>query len=241
MSETKYILFTIIYIAIAVVFVLKLGPDMVKGSNNIDGSVLIFNRVSELEIKLRKQHDGSRYKLGDKVYDSIPFNIQFDTINKKYKYLFASFKMDTFFLSFNFDLENQSKNFKNFLKVMDQSGLLIKEDYMENLPITFENKQIHVLKEVKIVLEKKGDLKNKNNYIAINNKKVQGYNINLRKKIALIISYTVWILSGISLVIISYGAYIQLKDHSKNGVKPYIPNRWEGIKNFFSLFSKNKE
>lgn len=240
MSETKFIVFTIIYALIAAIFTFKVAPDMLKASYEIDGSIIEFNRVSELEVKLRKQHEGNSYKLGDKVYDTIPFKIAFDTIRRKYKYINVFLKIDTLLLDFSFDIQKKSSHMRNFLDAMDKAKLLNKKNYIEQLPRVYKEEDLKAISNVKIVLEKKRDFSNKNNYVAINSKKVQGYNINLRKKASLTISYLVWILSSISLVIIPFGAYVQLKNYNKNGIQPYLPNRWDSVKDFFNLFSRNK-
>lgn len=243
MKETRFILFTITYTLIAAVFTFRFGPDMVQGAKAFDAAELEFKAISEMSLKLKKRYPVKKYKLGNKVYDtdSMPLKVAFDTGNLKYRYLIANMKMDTLPLTLTFDMQQESKRLENFISVLDNAKIIRKGLLEEELPKTLSGHQLTGIRNVKLVLERKGDFQNTNNYLEINGRKIQGYNIKLRKIVGLVIAYSVWVLSAICLLLIPLGGVAQLKAYRSKGIPPTIPNWWEDTRDLFKRSLRKKD
>ena len=106
--------------------------------------------------------------------------------------------------------------------------------FYTTIPVEFNKQDLSFIHKVSIIYTNKNEIQ----FLAFNNTTIKGSKSILRKYITLFLGYFLIAIGAIVLVLIPFGAYIQLKDYDKNGTELYVPNKLEGIKKFFYLFRK---
>lgn len=231
---------SIIYIVIAAVFTFKFGPDFIKEMDNV-GITHEFNDVSSMELTLRMEDEGKSFVLGDKVYDTIPGKITYDTIGRKPKYIEVDMFLDTIKLHLAYDAQNPSEKWESLLNILNTRGLLDStKDYKVQLPKKLSADKLKDM-DIKLVLDKAGDFDNRSNFVSINNIHIYGVDSRIRYFFGKITAYFITIISGLALLLIILNGVIQFVDHQRKGKDYYVPSWAEGIKELtLRLMKRNK-
>lgn len=241
MKESRFIIFTILYIVIAAVFTFKFGPDFIRKMDDV-GISYDFNRISSIELKIRKEHEVKSFVLGNKVYDSLPIQIAYDTTNSKPKYIDVNILLDTLKLHLAYDAQNPSEKWERFLNLLNTKELLDStQNYRVQLPKKFYSEELKDL-ELKLVLSKAGDFDNRSNFVTINDTHVYGTNSRIRYFFGKTLAYFITVLSGLSLLLLILNGIIQFMDHQTKDKDYYVPSWAEAIKDLTRrLLNKNEQ
>ncbi|MDY0781349.1 hypothetical protein [Tenacibaculum sp. IB213877] len=108
------------------------------------------------------------------------------------------------------------------------------DSFLQTIPISFESNQLTSIKKLEVLYDKKGKIQ----FLSINDNVVKRSKPIIRKAFTVFLGYFLTIVSGIGLLLLPISAYYQIKDNKEHGTTIYVPNRLEGIKNFFKIFTK---
>lgn len=210
MGKNNFILYTIAYIGIAVLLIFKIGPNILNGGRAI-------NIIPEKFIKTKgmylEYHSGL-HPLLSKRYLNVKIKTEKEPIELQF------FTPD--------------EKYKPLLNILEENKLIENnEKFLTSLPISFNERELNFINNLDVIYSKEKLI-----YIAINNKVIGGDIPYIRKGITIFIGYFVIIIGGLGLVLLPMGAYFQIKENEEHGTKIYVPNRLEGIKNFFRVFMK---
>ena len=210
MGKNNFILYTIAYIGIAVLLTFKIGPNILNGGRAI-------NTIPEKFIKTKgmylEYHSGL-HPLLSKRYLNVKIKTEKEPIELQF------FTPD--------------EKYKPLLNILEENKLIENnEKFLTALPISFNERELNFINNLDVIYSKEKLI-----YIAINNKVIGGDIPYIRKGITIFIGYFVIIIGGLGLVLLPLGAYFQIKDNEEHGTKIYVPNRLEGVKSFFRIFTK---
>ncbi|EGV42803.1 hypothetical protein BZARG_2797 [Bizionia argentinensis JUB59] len=130
MSKVNFIIYTLIYMTIAVLLTFKIGPDIIKGGKSINTKPFQFTKVEKIDLWY---HKVGEYYLNVKIIaDSKPIEFQFYTPDKNYNPI------------------------ANLLK----SNYLISGEntFLETIPISFKANQLTFIKKVELLYDKKNSI-----------------------------------------------------------------------------------
>tara|TARA_R110001583_G_scaffold175740_1_gene330400 strand:- start:202 stop:831 length:630 start_codon:yes stop_codon:yes gene_type:complete len=144
--------------------------------------------------------------------------------------LFESQKIDLQFYT------NEGKHLP-LTQLFYKHGLFEKEnDFPKDLPMSFSKERLHFITSVEVLYKEASNQQSGVDYLAINGVKIKGKIPVFRKYSSIVFGYLISIMGFAGCALILLSAY----NYMKYGTEPRIPNRWEGLKHFISLFNKNK-
>lgn len=139
----------------------------------------------------------------------------------------------------NIDLQFYTNEDKHLplTKLLYKHGLFEKEnEFPKDLPTSFPKGQLHFIESIEVLYKEAGNRQSGVEYLAINGVKIKGNIPVFRKYSSIVFGYFISIIGLAFCALLLLSAY----NYISQGRKPTIPNRWEGLKNFISLFKKKK-
>ncbi|MRX62933.1 hypothetical protein [Maribacter luteus] len=240
MKESRFMILTILYIVIAAVFTFKFGPDFIRKMDDV-GITYHFKEVSSMELTIRMEHEGKSFVLGNKVYDSLPIKIAYDTTNRKPKYIEVDMLLDSLKIHLAYDAQNPSEKWERLINILNARGLLDStKDYKVQLPKKLSAEKLRGM-NVKLILNKAGDFDNRSNFVSINDIHIYGVDSSFRYLFGKIAAYFITIISGFTLLLITINGVIQFINHQINGNDYYVPSWAEGIKELTQRLTKRNK
>lgn len=240
MKESRFMILTILYTAIAAVLAFKFGPDFIRKMDDV-GITYEFDQVSSIELKIRKEHEVESFVFGNKVYDSLPAKIAYDTTSSKPKYIEVDILIDTLKLHLAYDAQNPSEKWTRFLNILNTKGLFDStQNYMVQLPKKLYTEELKDL-NLKLVLSKARDFDNRSNFVSINDTQIYGVNSRIRFFFGKAVAYFITVLSGLALLLIVLNGVIQFINHQRKGKDYYVPSWAEGIKELTQRLTKRNK
>lgn len=212
MSQTKFILYVLIYMIIGYIMVFRVAPKFIENSHSINTNPTELAIPNELKI--------SNHPEGKDVGDNILWK----------RYLFVDFYIPNHkSVRVQFDLPDEEDT--AFLELLRENDL-IKD--MDAFPISYSGEEIDFIKKLEVIYTKE----NKLQYLAINDDVTIGTKAFFKKYAVLVLGYFLMIIGGLGLIFLPVGAYIQIRDYNRKGTPFNVLNKFEGIKIFFRIFNK---
>lgn len=210
MSKSNFILYTLAYVGIAALLAFIGGPDILNGGRAIKTKPEVFNKVKRIDLKYNNLD----------IHPLMRNRLNLDIVTNKKIVHFQYYIPD--------------EKHKTLLGVLKKENLIKnEEEFFNSLPISFNTVELSFINTLEVIYNKE-----KLVYLAINKETILGSIPNVKKGIIICLGYFITILGWSGLLLLPIGAYFQIKDNEEHGTTIYVPNRLEGIKNFFKIFTK---
>ncbi|AZJ35207.1 hypothetical protein [Tenacibaculum singaporense] len=210
MSKSNFILYTLAYVGIAALLAFIGGPDILNGGREINIKPEVFNKVKRIDLKYNNLD----------IHPLMRNRLNFDIVT------------DNKIVHFQYYIPDES--YKPLLAVLKKEKLIKnEEDFFSSLPISLNEGELGFINTLEVIYSKE-----KLVYLAINKETILGSIPNVKKGIIICLGYIITILGWSGLLLLPIGAYFQIKDKEEHGTTIYVPNKLEGIKNFFKNFTK---
>ncbi|MEW7280888.1 hypothetical protein ABW636_20035 [Aquimarina sp. 2201CG1-2-11] len=240
MTENNFIILSLAYLIVAGMLTFWFGPLLINKGNDIVNDIVTYKNINSLSIQLEKKLNKPKIVLNGKEYDSIPLSSSIKLKNNVKEYLDFKIFSDTLLVSNTFN--TKSTDFQIVTDFLKKNNILKESDLKDETLLKIKNVDVNFIKEVEVRKSQIRSDKNNIAYLKVNNHTLKGGNIKLRAWTMILAGYFVTILSGIGLLLIPVSMYTQIRDYKDSGTKMHIPNKLEGIKQVFNLFTrKNKK
>lgn len=212
MIEGKIIVYTIFYTIVGALMAIILGPAMITNSKEINIDPVVYQNINAM-------------------------NITTHVANKKDVRVTLATEQDTIFLQF---FINENKH-NALTQLLYKNGLSQNQnDFPKNLPINYNKKDLAFINNIEVLYSIYNNKARQLDYFAINGEKIKGDIPFFRKYATITFGYLIIAVSILGFILAPLSGYYQFKTYQQKGIKPTIPNRWEGLKHFFNLFKTNK-
>lgn len=210
MSKSNFILYTLAYVGIAALLAFIGGPDILNGGRAINTKTEVFNKVKRIDLKYNNLD----------IHPLMRNRLNFDIVT------------DNKIVHFQYYIPDES--YKPLLVVLKKEKLIKnEEEFFSSLPISLNEIELRFINTLEVIYSKEKIV-----YLAVNKETILGSIPNVKKGIIICLGYFITILGWSGLLLLPIGAYFQIKDNEEHGTTIYVPNRLEGIKNFFKIFTK---
>lgn len=210
MSKSIFVLYMLAYVGIAALLAFIGGPDVLNGGREINTKPEVFNKVKRIDLKYNNLD----------IHPLMRNRLNFDIVTDKKIVHFQYYMPD--------------ESYKPLLVVLKKEKLIKnEEEFFSSLPFSLNEVELSFINTLEVIYSKE-----KLVYLAINKETILGNIPNIKKGIIICLGYFITILGWSGLLLLPIGAHFQIKDNEEHGTTIYVPNRLEGIKNFFKNFTK---
>ena len=210
MSKSIFVLYTLAYVGIAALLAFIGGPDVLNGGREINTKPEVFNKVKRIDLKYNNLD----------IHPLMRNRLNFDIVTDKKIVHFQYYMPD--------------ESYKPLLVVLKKEKLIKnEEEFFSSLPFSLNEVELSFINTLEVIYSKE-----KLVYLAINKETILGNIPNIKKGIIICLGYFITILGWSGLLLLPIGAYFQIKDNEEHVTNIYVPNKLEGIKNFFKFFTK---
>ncbi len=242
METIKFILYSLMRMAIAGVVAFVMGGNILEAGKEINTSPKKYTEVERISFwyhNMNANHLNVSFEVVDDVVDC-----QYFTPDKKQDKLLELLQSEKIINSPSAFLEripkeefeaNQVKSLSDLdISQVEVNGAKFFTVKAKKHPIHLEKDQLKALHSLEIIRDNENDIQ----FLAVNGKTLLGSKSILRKVITIGLGYIVIITGGLAFLLMPFNMYIQVKRHHNQGEPYYIPNKWDSLKNFFDIFRR---